>query len=173
VVPGTVNPPSGAVRRTGADAQAVLLAVAHEPEHAMRSLLGDEYFDDPPPAAASLQPADAGLGEPGDLHPLGELARALKRKPGTLRMWERRGTLPPAAHHAPGNGQRRVGFGPGAGGMRRMYTTAEIMAAVQVAADEGLLLGKGQVVDITKTEFGHRVRVAWERLRAAERAACE
>ena len=95
----------------------------------------------------------------------------LKRKPGTVRQWERRGIIPPAAHHGTGNGSARTkrgAFGDGSGGARRMYTSAEIMAAAEIAAGEGLLLGKGQMVDITSTMFAHRVKSAWDRLRATE-----
>ncbi len=171
-VPGfVVCPPEAGlgVLRNGCSAQ---LATVPQHERELPQVveqLGAEFFDPSPLPTPSARVA-VSLGERGDLHDIGVLARSLKRKTGTVRQWEHRGYLPPAAHFGPAGGAHRIAGDGSSEGRRRMYTTAEIEAAIQIASDEGLLLGKGQVVDISKTRFPHRLREAWERLREQEAA---
>jgi hypothetical protein len=171
------NPPGTRVVRSACGAQFTGdQRPGREQLDPLHALLGPGVFDDPEPERASAVPDVVLAADRDGLHGIEVLARALKRRPRTMRDWEKHGILPPAAHHSAGNAKPRSGkgvFGDGAGGQRRLYTTAEIDAAAQIARDEGLLLqtapGKRpERVNVSDTQFAHRVLEAWERLREAE-----
>src|SRR5581483_6670784 len=86
-------------------------------------------------------------GEEVVLVPIGELALALGRRPGTIRAWERRRILPPAPFSSPSGDYR---------GRRRMYSPQHIEGTRRIAAETGVLHGKP--VDISRTNFPARMR---------------
>ena len=65
------------------------------------------------------------------LYPTGQLAKALHRKSGTIRLWEREGTIPPHLIERPVRGEY-----PHA---RRLYTRTYIEAVVAAAIKAGWL----------------------------------
>jgi hypothetical protein len=130
-----VNPPGARARRTGCGSQFISGPQRERELDPLHELLGD-YLD-----AEELELAPSAIADlaEGELHGIAVLARALHRKPGTVRQWEHRGIIPPAAHFVAGNGKartRRGAFGDGSGGQRRMYTSAETEAAAEIAASE-------------------------------------
>lgn len=64
------------------------------------------------------------------LYPLGELAKALHRRPVTLRKWEEHGVLP-TCRLTINSGNRYS--------KRRLYSTFHIIGTVQIAAQHGVL----------------------------------
>ena len=84
---------------------------------------------------------------------IGVLARALNRKPTTIRPLEAEGQLP-----RPGWREPRVR----GKGKQRLYTRPQIEAAVRIAAEEGILTETWRAV--SKTNFRARVAAAWEEL---------
>jgi len=128
-----------------------------EPAYSMHEMLGREHFE---PAPKSKPARAAGLGlKDRSLHPIGVLAKALKRSPHTVRGWEHKGILPAPAGRLESEYRE---------GRRRMYSTEQIEIAAQIANDEGLLLGNGQVVPINSTRFSSRLKTAWDRLARAQ-----
>lgn len=57
---------------------------------------------------------------------IGQLARALNRKAGTLRSWEANGILPPPGYQKPSKDPR---------GIRRLYTRAQCEGIIQLAKE--------------------------------------
>ncbi len=89
------------------------------------------------------------------MYAIGELARALNRRPGTIRKWEDLGILPIAT------------FIKGTGtitGRRRLYTADQIVGIVRIADEEGILHNEG-TINIRATEFAARVQTLFENLR--------
>lgn len=167
--PGVINPPiAGArIRRQGPGAE--YLAPRADDDYLqlfsyMQAELGAKFFDPPEPELAEAAPA--AIGDPGELHGIAVLASALHRRTHTIRDWERRGVIPPSATRTEGHHHQGGLATTTTTSARRLYTTEEIEAAAQIAADEGLLLGRGQHVDISSSEFTERVSAAWQRLRA-------
>jgi hypothetical protein len=89
-----------------------------------------------------------------ELRTVTDLAAALNRRPGTIRMWERLGILPPAPYWAT-SGDRR--------GVRRLYRPEHIEGVVRIAAQEHVL--KGKVADFSRTRFSERTHTLYDRLR--------
>lgn len=79
----------------------------------------------------------------------GAVAVALGRKPATIRLWERKGWIPPATYRTPAKGTR-----PG----KRLYTRAQIEGMIEIAQDVGLL-DKG----LPLQQVTHRVAIFAER----------
>lgn len=76
---------------------------------------------------------------------IGDLAAALDRRPGTIRLWERQGFIPeglrsPSTHE---------------GKRQRIYTRPQIEGIVRIAAEEGILGEARPRID--KTAFKERV----------------
>jgi hypothetical protein len=164
--PGVINPPGGRVRRNGSGAEWTAGPREQAPLDALHAQLGTWLDDDGPelesaPAATQL--------DPDSLHSITVLAKALHRRTHTIRDWERRGVIPHAATRTEGVAHQGGLATTTTTSARRLYTGAEIEAAAQIAADEGLLLGRGQHVDISSSEFTERVSAAWQRLRAENR----
>jgi hypothetical protein len=121
--------------------------------------------DEGPDKTNALQPAAPGQldlgpgqwmiarGSRTEFFAIGALARALNRKPVTLRKWEAAGQLPKSGwQDARVRGR----------GKRRLYTRAQIEAAVRIAAEEGILVETRRAV--SKTRFGDRLIKAWKEL---------
>jgi hypothetical protein len=121
--------------------------------------------DERPDKTNALQPATPeqldlgpgqwmiGRGTLTELYTIGALARALNRKPVTLRKWEAAGQLPRSGwQDARVQGK----------GKRRLYTRAQIEAAVRIAAEEGILVETSRAV--SKTRFRDRLIKAWKNL---------
>jgi hypothetical protein len=89
-------------------------------------------------------------GEPVEFFTIGVLARALNRKPVTVRKWENEGTLPKAGYRDP----RVRGKGK-----QRLYSRPQIEVAVRIAYDEGILTDIHK--QVSKTKFTERVYKAW------------
>jgi len=70
-----------------------------------------------------------------ELFPIGALAAALRRKPGSLRLWTRKGYLPKAPYRLPGYERSDGTFMPG----RRFYTRPMIESVVAMFEERGLL----------------------------------
>jgi hypothetical protein len=107
---------------------------------------------------AALEQLDLGPGQwmiargtPTEFFTIGALARALNRKPVTLRKLEAVGQLPKS-----GRRDARVQ----GKGKRRLYTRAQIDDAVRIAADEGILVETWRPT--SKTRFGDRLIEAWQ-----------
>ena len=84
---------------------------------------------------------------------IGALARALSRKPVTLRQWEAAGQLPKSGwQDARIRGK----------GKRRLYTRAQAEAAIRIAAEEGILVETWR--GVSKTRFRDRLIKAWKEL---------
>lgn len=84
---------------------------------------------------------------------IGDLAKALHRKPLTIRQWEREGVIPPSGHESPGVNHH---------GRRRLYSRAQVEGIVAIAEEEGLLLGDRR--EIASTDFTPRVKKLFEKL---------
>lgn len=85
-------------------------------------------------------------GEAKEFFDIGALARALGRKPVTIRAWEQRGFIPKATFRRPSESLN---------GTRRLYSREQIEGMVRIAEEEGLL--KGDNRSITATDFAARV----------------
>jgi hypothetical protein len=121
--------------------------------------------DEGPDKANALRPAaleqlDLGPGQwmiargsRTEFFTIGALARALNRKPVTLRKLEAVGQLPKSGW------QDALVRGKG---KRRLYTRAQIEAAVRIAAEEGILVKTRRPV--SKTRFSDRLIKAWKEL---------
>lgn len=90
---------------------------------------------------------------PTEFFTIGDLARALGRRPVTIRKWERDGVIPQAQYQIPGrdNDPR---------GRRRLYTRKQVEGMVRVAAEEGLF--RNTTKPIAATQFAERVRRLFE-----------
>jgi hypothetical protein len=60
---------------------------------------------------------------------IGQLAKGLNRKPGTIRMWEDTGILPPSGYTKPGKDRN-------AQGKRRLWTRRQVEGIVRIALEE-------------------------------------
>lgn len=81
------------------------------------------------------------------VYPIGELARALNRRPATMRKWEDLGIIPRAP----------IELTPGSpGGRRRLYTAEHIIGMVRIADEEGVLNPREHA--IKDTQFVARVQ---------------
>lgn len=87
------------------------------------------------------------------MYSIGELARALGRKSGTIRKWEDLGILPKSTYVLnPGTQQ----------GRRRMYSSEQVIGIVTIASEEGILYFPRKA--IRETAFVDRVRQLFNRL---------
>jgi MerR HTH family regulatory protein len=101
-------------------------------------------------------------GIPTEFFTIGQVAAALGRSPVTLRAWERQNYFPGASFRSPAIDKKKA---------RRLYTRAQLEAAVRIAHEEGLMdftTGKdGQTWpkrNVTETKFVERLREAFRRL---------
>ena len=78
---------------------------------------------------------------------IGELARMLNRKPGTIRAWEAAGVIPSSGY---------VTASQDPHGRRRVYTRAQADGIARIAQEEGILV-PGPLVHVSDTEFTTRV----------------
>lgn len=76
---------------------------------------------------------------------IGHLAQALRRRPVTIRTWERDKIIPNATFRRSSEDPR---------GVRRLYTRAQVEGLIQIAEEEGLL--KGDNRSIRATDFTKR-----------------
>lgn len=88
---------------------------------------------------------------------IGNLAKALLRKPVTIRAWERAGVIPKPTFRKPSDDPR---------GTRRLYTRAQVEGMVRIAEEEGLM--KGDYRPVGNTDFTRRVIALFRELAAAE-----
>lgn len=88
---------------------------------------------------------------------IGNLAKALGRKPVTIRAWERAGVIPKPTFRKPSDDPR---------GTRRLYTRAQVEGLVRIAEEEGLM--KGDYRPVSNTDFTRRVIALFRELAAAE-----
>lgn len=85
-------------------------------------------------------------GELTEFFTIGQIARVLGRKPGTLRKWERMGILPQAKYLAPNpNKDARA--------KRRLYTRAQAEGIYRIAVEEGIV---GSTKPVGSTNFAER-----------------
>ncbi len=92
---------------------------------------------------------------PGAWFFIGQLAEALGRTPGTLRRWEMLGWLPASPF---------LRTSADACGRRRLYSTAQIDAAVRIGDEEGLLDTRRCCPG--DTDFPRRVAEEWAAIEA-------
>lgn len=85
-------------------------------------------------------------GEDREFFTVGALAKALGRRPVTIRAWERKGVIPKPTFRRPGATPE---------GNRRLYTREQISGMVRIATEEGLMRGENR--GITSTDFTARV----------------
>jgi hypothetical protein len=85
-------------------------------------------------------------GKDTDFFSLGDLAKALGRKPVTLRKWEAQGVIPKSTYQRPSEDPR---------GRRRLYTRPQIEGIVRIAREEGIL--KSHNKPIKNTAFTDKV----------------
>jgi len=88
---------------------------------------------------------------------IGHLAKALNRKPVTIRGWERDGVIPKSTFRKPSEDPR---------GTRRLYTRAQVEGILRIADEEGLM--RGDYRPISDTDFTRRVIALFRELAAAE-----
>lgn len=93
--------------------------------------------------------------QPVALYNIGSLARALNRKPVTIRKWESEGYIPVSPYKMPARDSR---------GQRRLYSREQIESLRQIAYDEGILYpgGGGQWRHIEKTQFKLKASKAFQ-----------
>jgi hypothetical protein len=88
---------------------------------------------------------------------IGQLATALNRKPGTIRMWESTGILPPSGYVKPGKDRNDQG-------RRRLWTRRQLEGIVRIALEEDVWypnVGR----KITSTQFTERVAALFKALK--------
>lgn len=88
---------------------------------------------------------------------IGQLAAALNRQPGTIRMWEATGILPPSGYVKPGK-DRNVQ------GKRRLWTRRQLEGVIRIALEEDVWhpsVGR----KITSTQFTERVTALFKALK--------
>lgn len=107
----------------------------------MRELLGDEYFDAP----AKPEP----VHKPKGTYMIGDVAKMLGRKAGTLRMWTDRGYIPEANHWSAGSDKAR----------KRLYTHQQAMGLLSICSDLGMIENKRTAIT---SVFIERVRQLWD-----------
>lgn len=88
---------------------------------------------------------------------IGDLARVLNRKPGTIRMWETAGLLPTSGYTKPGKDKDPRG-------QRRIWSKPQIEGIWSIACDEGIL-DPGPRVNIRATRFTARVTALFRQLK--------
>lgn len=93
-------------------------------------------------------------GQPVDFYYIGDVARALNRKPVTIRKMENHSQLPLSPYTAPGTDER---------GKRRLYTKTQIEALRRIADEEGILYptAGGKWKAIEETNFTKRATEAF------------
>lgn len=95
-----------------------------------------------------------------ELYTISEVAEALRRKPVTIRKWEREAVIPKATFVKPGrNGDPR--------GRRRLYSRAQVEALVEIAESEGILYNLK--ANISQTGFKRRVFEAFRQIQQGAR----
>ena len=92
--------------------------------------------------------------QPTALYKIGAVAKALNRKPVTIRRWETEGIIPNSPYKMPSHDDR---------GQRRLYTLGQIEALRTIAQEEGLLYPSagGQWKKIEQTAFKEKARKAF------------
>jgi hypothetical protein len=92
--------------------------------------------------------------QPLALYRIGAVARALNRKPVTIRKWESEGYIPVSPYKLPGRDSR---------GQRRLYSKEQIESLRQIAHEEGILYTSagGQWKHIEKTQFKDKAAKAF------------
>lgn len=93
-------------------------------------------------------------GELTEFFTLGMLAKALNRKPGTLRKWEREGILPRATLVKKSADPR---------GTRRLYRREHIEGLVSIAKEVGIFDPRARR-SVTDTEFTQKAVALFQRL---------
>ena len=92
-------------------------------------------------------------GAPAEFYLTGQLAAALNRKAGTLRLWERNGTIPkPTFTVRSGNRYAK----------RRLYTAEQINGLRRIAIEEGILSDTAR--HISKTNFAKKAEQLFKEL---------
>ena len=84
---------------------------------------------------------------------VGQLARALMRKPVTIRKWEREKVVPAATFRLPSEDPR---------GVRRLYSREQVEGLALIATQEGLM--QGDFRPIRETDFTRRAYALFRRL---------
>lgn len=110
-------------------------------ERARTSLAIDPTWDERPLVF------DVG-GKEMEFFTVGQFARALGRRPPTIRQWEREGIIPLATFQIPGKDDD-------ARGRRRLYSRAQVEGVVAIAAAEGLFTHRRK--PLGQTEFSTKV----------------
>lgn len=111
----------------------------------IEDLLGAEYFTKPEPV---FKPRDMRM------YSIGDLAKMLGRKPGTIRVWISTGVIPEADHWSAGDTVRA---------RKRRFTSEQVVGLQALASQEGILERPHK--DISKTNFVARAHELWEELR--------
>lgn len=88
-----------------------------------------------------------------ELFTVGHLARALNRRPVTIRAWERDHIIPKPTIWKRSQDER---------GNRRLYSRGQVEGLIKIAEEEGLL--KGDYRAIKDTEFTKRAFELWKEL---------
>lgn len=86
-------------------------------------------------------------GEPTELFTVGQLALALNRKSGTIRLWERNGTIPKPVYTVQKDNKYAK---------RRLYTRPQVEGLRKIAIEEGILTDTTR--HISKTKFADRAK---------------
>lgn len=97
-------------------------------------------------------------GGPMDFFNIGQLARALGRKPVTIRLWEREGILPKATFMLNANSVN---------GRRRYYSKGQVEGIVRIALEEGILVSHQR--PIKGTRFTERVVALFKELSSKQK----
>ena len=124
--------------------------------HTIQPHVSAERVDDPERWDAKPRKFRVG-GVDREFFTIGHLAKALLRKPVTIRAWERAGVIPKPTFRRPSEDPR---------GTRRLYTRAQVEGMVRIAEEEGLM--KGDYRSVSNTDFTRRVIALFRELAAAE-----
>lgn len=97
-------------------------------------------------------------GTTAEFFDIAALAAALGRKSGTIRKWETTGIIPKALYLTGSDDPR---------GVRRLYSRAQIVGLVRIAAEEKVLVNPDNR-PISKTQFSARAHQLWESLKGQQ-----
>jgi DNA-binding transcriptional MerR regulator len=92
-----------------------------------------------------------------DFFPIGALAKALRRRPTTIRRWEAEGIIPVSLWRSPSEHER---------GKVRLYSRELVEGMIQIAREEGLLDHTRKQID--QTEFRARVYALFTKIAKAQ-----